>query len=110
MNDLQRLAKKAHETSAEKGFWDQRGDADVAVKIALIGCEASELLEAFRLPDRTAHCGKSGCDLDVVEEELADVLIRTLDLCHFLGVDPEAVVLEKMAYNATRPAKHGKRF
>lgn len=42
--------------------------------------------------------------------ELADAVIRIADLCGYLGIDLDAVISEKMAYNETRPFKHGKRF
>ena len=45
-----------------------------------------------------------------VAVELADAVIRIADLCGYLGIDLDAVISEKMAYNETRPFKHGKRF
>ena len=40
--------------------------------------------------------------------ELADIIIRTLDLAYMLGIDIDAAVQEKLAFNATRGHKHGK--
>lgn len=42
--------------------------------------------------------------------ELADIVIRVADLCYTEGIDLEGIIREKMAYNATRPHKHGKEF
>lgn len=42
-----------------------------------------------------------------VPSELADVVIRVLDFCGTNGIDLEAMVLEKLDYNATRGHKHG---
>ena len=39
--------------------------------------------------------------------ELADVVIRVGDLAGRLGIDLAAVIGEKMAYNITRPYRHG---
>jgi hypothetical protein len=39
--------------------------------------------------------------------EFADVLIRLLDTCARHGVDLEAEYEQKMAYNRTRPNRHG---
>lgn len=39
--------------------------------------------------------------------ELADVLIRVFDLAGALGIDLEDAVQSKMAYNKTRPHRHG---
>jgi len=39
--------------------------------------------------------------------EAADVLIRLLDTCHRYGIDLGAEYEQKMAYNRTRPHRHG---
>ena len=39
--------------------------------------------------------------------ELADILIRVGDLAGFLGIDLDEAVRLKMAYNRTRPHRHG---
>jgi hypothetical protein len=43
-----------------------------------------------------------------VPSEMADVIIRVLDFCGKHDIDIERAVNEKMAYNKTRPFKHGK--
>ena len=45
-----------------------------------------------------------------VAVELADCIIRCLDTMHSLGVDIDGVVARKMAYNASRPYRHGKAY
>lgn len=45
-----------------------------------------------------------------IPSELADILIRVLDFFDEIGVDAGEVVAEKLAYNATRPFKHGRKF
>ncbi len=42
--------------------------------------------------------------------ELADCIIRCLDTLQSLGVDIDQVVKNKMAYNRTRPHKHGRKY
>jgi len=44
-----------------------------------------------------------------VPVELADCIIRIADMADRWGIDLEAVVCEKMAYNENRPYKHGGR-
>jgi NTP pyrophosphatase (non-canonical NTP hydrolase) len=41
--------------------------------------------------------------------ELADILIRVLDLAGRMDIDLDAVVAEKMRYNAGREYLHGKK-
>lgn len=42
-----------------------------------------------------------------VPSELADEIIRILDICGHYGIDIERIVDEKMVYNGTRPHRHG---
>jgi NTP pyrophosphatase (non-canonical NTP hydrolase) len=42
--------------------------------------------------------------------ELADAVIRLFGLAYEAGIDLPAAIEEKLAYNATRPFKHGKQF
>lgn len=57
-----------------------------------------------------APCSARSKKPEGVAVELADAVIRIADLCGHLGIDLDAVIEEKMAYNADRPYKHGKRF
>lgn len=91
---LNGMADTIHQTAVSKGFWD---NTSIPEKLALIHSEVSEVLEA----DRKDH-GKGA-----VEEELADILIRTLDLCAHLGMDVDHVMKKKMLKNRSRPHKHG---
>ncbi len=47
---------------------------------------------------------------DSIEDELADALIRILDLSAGCGIDIGKHVLYKLNYNQTRSKKHGKKF
>ena len=119
MKYLNELARQCHATSRDHGFWpvDYRAGADkiatpeqqylLGHKIALIHSELSEALEDVRTGSVELTKENSG-KMHGVPSELADVLIRTLELMHAMGTDIEAVVLEKMAYNRNRPRMHGK--
>ena len=45
-----------------------------------------------------------------VEEEIADVIIRILDLAGHYNIDLDSIVRLKMDYNASRPYKHNKEY
>jgi NTP pyrophosphatase (non-canonical NTP hydrolase) len=74
--------------------------------------EAAEAVEAWRVfgtEDATAlHLpeGKPGKP-EGLGSELADILIRLLDDAYLFGVDLDAEFARKMAYNRTRPFRHG---
>ena len=99
------LCLLANDTAKSKGWWDaERNNGEL---IALMHSELSEALEAMRNPDKLDdHLPH----LDPVGVELADCCIRIFDYCGQRGIDLERCIAEKMAYNATRPHKHGKTF
>ena len=86
--------------------------------VANLHGEVSEAWEAWRkwgLSDATADAGSSGGVVDYstppkpegVGSEFADIFIRLLDNCATYGIDLRAEYERKIAYNRTRPAKHG---
>ena len=94
------LSELAHEirlNNEKNGFiWDTA--IDVPALLALIHSEVSEALEAYR-------------DEKPLDEELADVIIRVLDLSDRLGVDIGKALREKVEKNKLRGFRHGrKRF
>ena len=75
-----------------------------AQRLALITSEISEALEADRKDLMDDHLPQYyGFDV-----ELADALIRILDMCGANNVDIGKVVRDKLEYNKTRPYRHGK--
>lgn len=109
---LNSLADEIYNISRSKGFWPDAG-RDPAEVLMLIVTEAAEAMEDIRdgKPlDKMLHT----VDLGGVQKpkgvpsEMADIIIRTLDACAAWGIDIDAAVREKVEYNATRPALHGR--
>lgn len=112
---LNLLTEACFSNSVDKGFYDdfppndneQAQLAYKSMKIALMHSELSEALEALRKPGGVdKHCPEFP-NLDI---ELADVLIRVFDFCGANDINIGAAVFNKMAANAARPYKHGKKF
>lgn len=57
------------------------------------------------IPGKEHHFKPEG-----IPSEIADTVIRCFDYAGIGGIDLAAIIQEKLAYNASRPAKHGKKF
>jgi NTP pyrophosphatase (non-canonical NTP hydrolase) len=107
MSDMQEYIYK---TAEDHGWWE--GEPSVPEKLMLIVSEIAEALEEYR----------DGKPLDLVyfadpkDEkskpegfgvELADAVIRILDLCGYLQIDMAELIALKHNYNLTRSYRHG---
>lgn len=86
--------------------------AHIAEKLALVHSEVSEALEELRTADnledvQRVWAGDKGKP-EGFGVEMADVIIRVLQLNALLGIDTQKMLDLKADYNATRPYRHGK--
>lgn len=120
--DLKQISKEIYENAKAKGFWDK--ERNLGEMLMLIVSELSEAMEADRNGKfydkevdfvrhnqgeffKTAferHCKST------FEDELADVVIRILDLAHSRNIDLEWHIMQKMRYNSMREHMHGKKY
>lgn len=133
---INKLAKEVHQNAKNHGFFDDK--KNIGEMLCLIHSEVSEALECDRKDKYYSNSvenqawfiyGMADKDYgqtfnddsffktqfenrvkDTFEDELADIMIRVMDLAAFKRVDLEAHIQAKMRYNALRPHKHGKKY
>ena len=94
--DLNCLVYKCHKQAKNMGWWDK--PRPVPELLCLIHSEISEAMEGYRKDQMDDHLPHR----KMLEVELADALIRILDMAGGLELDLGAAVKEKMNYNLTR--------
>ncbi|WP_223836418.1 nucleoside triphosphate pyrophosphohydrolase family protein [Paenibacillus oceani] len=105
LTNITTLVKAAHQNAIDKGWYEEpRSFGEV---IALMHSELSEALEDHRNGRGLTEIYYEGEKPCGIPTELADVVIRIFDTCGHLGIDLEAAIRDKMAYNATRERRHG---
>jgi NTP pyrophosphatase (non-canonical NTP hydrolase) len=109
---LQCAQQLSHQLAAKSGWWlDTETGEDVrtwpkkffllwvSTKLALVHSEVSEGLEGWRKGKMDDHLPHRS----MLEVELADAVIRILDLAGGMNLDVAGAVIEKLAYNQKRP-------
>ena len=104
---LDDLSMDLHKIAVEKGFWPEEiDDIFIAKQCMMIVSEVTETMEAIRKDKGEEE----------ITKEVADILIRTLDLyaglveAGYTRLSLDYALEDKTQFNKTRPEKHGVRF
>lgn len=96
------LVRTCHGLAHCAGWWTNADgtpkEINVGEKLMLIVSEVAEAMEGDRKGIKDDHLPKR----DMLEVELADAMIRILDLAGGLNLDIAGAMVEKLAYNANR--------
>lgn len=118
---LNQLAKKISEANKAKGF--TTATDNIGQTLMLVVSEVAEALEADR-KGKYANLKEFNHAItpvnfkshfeelvkDSFEDEIADAIIRLLDLAGAKEIDIQRHIELKLQYNTTRESKHGKRY
>lgn len=117
---LNELAKDIYQANKEKGFWD--GERNVGEMLMLITSELGEAMEAHRkgkvsswneFYQNTTDTFKDNFQKnikDTFQDEIADAIIRLLDMAGGLGINIGNQIQFKLNYNQEREKLHGKNY
>lgn len=107
---MQKLIKEIHENNKLAGWWNDPLTGEslfenrlfpyvVATKILLVVTELAEATEGYRkdlMDDKLPH-------RKMIEVEIADAIIRLMDISGALNLDIEGAINEKRNFNSERP-------
>lgn len=105
IQEWNKVSRGVHMIAKDRGWWD--GERNNGELIALIHSELSEALEALRF-NSEYQSEKINCR--AIEEELADVVIRIMDMAMARNWDIAEAIQKKIEYNVNRTYRHGKKF
>lgn len=95
LGEINQLQKEIHQVAIDKGWYE--AERSIPELLCLVHAEVSETLEAYR-----NHKG-----IDSIAYELADIVIRVLDMSEYLEIDLNRYILEKHKINQSRYYRHG---
>lgn len=111
------LAEEIANISEGHGFWSPEDVGDMGIiplKLLLISSEVVEALDIHRkeYDDSDEDSGTRLTEMQTEDflDELADVIIRALDIGGYYGLELGDAIIDKVARNAERPHLHGKRY
>lgn len=110
---ISELVNESYKTAVDKGWWESGAEREVGTALMLMVTELAEAMEEHRAgrgldeiwhqPEGHPKAGKP----EGIPVELADVIIRICDLAGHHKIPLNRALREKLAYNKTRPYRHG---
>lgn len=110
---INKLANEIYDTAVKKGFYDvlPRNLGEMILEADRVDSYTSVDIEDINnLTDDVYKKEFEKNIKDTFEDELADAMIRIMDLAAYKNVNLEEHIKAKMRYNTFRGHKHGKKY
>ena len=106
---------EVHKVARDHGWYDDvtKTPRDIASMLCNVHAEVSEALEDVRAGRMESSSLNSYSQFQIpikpegFPSELADIVIRVMDMAEWLGIDLEEQIKIKNEYNKTRGKRHG---
>ena len=97
-----------HKNAVQHGWYDGNSAKNFGELLMLVVTEVAEVMEEYRNGRlmRETYVNEKG-KMCGIPSELADIVIRVMDICGYYEIDLEQAIAEKHEYNKSRPYKHG---
>ena len=118
--ELKKMQRMVHSLAKKKGWWESGNSKTDTESVMLMVTELAEAVEEIRNGRPALYQYRAGAQFPYERAtwipygkpegtltELADCVIRIMDLCEHKGWDLEAAILLKHQYNRTRSYRHG---
>lgn len=108
--EMNELSQQIRENCRIHGF-SKPGSSNISEKLMLVSDELSEAHEFARDGNfEDFSSGPDGSKPDGFPIEIADAIIRLLDIAAGFDIDIAEMIRWKMRYNESRPVRHGRNF
>ena len=99
---------EVHKNAVQHGWYDGQSVKNFGELLMLVVTEVAEVMVEYRNGRlmRETYVNEKG-KMCGIPSELADIVIRVMDICGYYEIDLEQAIAEKHEYNKSRPYKHG---
>lgn len=104
---INKWVDRVHENAKAHGWYDGK-KKNFGELLMLVTTEVAEVMEEYRNGKdfNEIYYDEKG-KMQGIPSELADIVIRVMDICGYYKIDLERAIIEKHEFNKKRPYKHG---
>jgi len=105
--NINKLAIRCHLDAKSLGWYDEGKVKSDLESLMMVVTEVAEAVEELRKDELVIEKPNEKGKPEGFGVELADTIIRLLDICAYKEIHIESIILRKLEYNLTRGHRHG---